>query len=241
MRMILWMLTRASASCALMMMLSAALNAGTIIKLNLGGVGPDVAMNDSGVLGTVSDGIASTTGDQNTAVVYTDFLAPQIADILSSTASFSMAGLQRDGFAQLSGPSIIQGYIGGTMNLYDSSNNLLLSGNLNTSALVGNIGPNPPVGTVFSTSFGTITGGSLQNLPLPILANTLALTVTLTDVNGGAGLSVGATAPILQAFSADASVSIEGSPDPSGNIPEPTSIVLIFTATFGLYANRRWR
>ncbi len=71
---------------ALLLAISSTSYAGTIIKLNLGGVGPDVSMA-GGVLGTVSDGNALTVGDQNTAIEFTGFLNP-IPDINLSAASF---------------------------------------------------------------------------------------------------------------------------------------------------------
>src|SRR6185436_12542635 len=76
---------------------SAANDDDTVLKLSLGNTGPELAMNVSGVLGTTSDGNAATTGDQNTAIDYTGFLDPLFADVTTSTASFSVAGLQRTG------------------------------------------------------------------------------------------------------------------------------------------------
>ena len=60
--------------CALICLVVTSAPANTIIKLNLGGVGPDIGMNGNGQLATVNDGIAGTTGDQNTNIEYTDFL-----------------------------------------------------------------------------------------------------------------------------------------------------------------------
>jgi len=62
------------ALCLLVIGAVSAVEASTIIKLNLGGVGPDVAMNAQGALSTVDDGVAGTTGNQNTAIEYTGFL-----------------------------------------------------------------------------------------------------------------------------------------------------------------------
>ncbi len=46
----------------------------TIIKLDLGGAGPDIGMNSAGQLSTIDDGDASTVGDQDTNVVFTGAL-----------------------------------------------------------------------------------------------------------------------------------------------------------------------
>lgn len=220
------------ASCALLLAFASASYAGTIIKLNLGGVSPDIAMNGGGTLGTVSDGNGATTGDQDTAVEYTSFLDP-ISDINTTTASFSLAGLQANGLPQTFGSLVLQNFAGGTLSLYDPSNALLLSGSLGNSTLSGVIGP-PGTGGLFTTTVATVTGGTLQPYILP---NTLTLSMNLTDVNGGTGLVV--RGETLVAFTADAFVNISGEPDPSGGLPEPTSVVLTLMAAAGTFCVRR--
>src|SRR6266550_631261 len=85
-----------AAACALIYANACALHASTILKLNLGSVGPDVSMTAGGILGTVSDGNAGTIGDQNTNVEYTSFLEP-IPDISTSIASFTLSNLAAAG------------------------------------------------------------------------------------------------------------------------------------------------
>ena len=58
---------------------TSALNAGTIIKLNLDGTGPDVSLTQAGTFGTTDVGNAATTGNQNTAIEYTDGLDSTLA------------------------------------------------------------------------------------------------------------------------------------------------------------------
>src|SRR5262245_17718149 len=82
-----WALIFAALFCA------GAARASTIFKVSLGEIGPDVAMNAQGVLGTINDGIAGTPGDQNTAVDFVGFLNG-MADINTKTASFTLSGLQ---------------------------------------------------------------------------------------------------------------------------------------------------
>src|SRR4051812_2906375 len=90
------------ALCALVVSFSLVSRAGTIIKLDLGGVGPDLQMNAGGVLSTVNDGHAATAGDQDTAIAYTGFLAPLFANVTPPpAASFSLSGLQAVGAAQV--------------------------------------------------------------------------------------------------------------------------------------------
>lgn len=208
---------------------SSAVNGQTIIKLNLGNTGPDLAMNSSGVLGTTSDGNASTTGDQNTAVEYTGPLDPDFADINASIASFSLAGLQTTGTPSVIGGAVInQDFFGGTFNLYDPANNLLLSGNLQDSQLFGIIG-GIGTGSIFTTKVGTFTSGLL----LPYLEpNSLGLSIALTNVNNGNGFVVSGSPSALQAFTTDAAVNIIGAK--GLGIPEPTSIAIALLGAVGV-------
>jgi hypothetical protein len=212
-------------------------NAGTIIKLSLGGdSAPDIEFTGGagGVLSTADDSaVPATTGDQNTAVEFLDFLEPVTADILTPTASFSLDGLVASGSATvLGGVVVFQSFAGGTLELYDPANVLLLSGTLGLSALSGTLGP-PGTGGLFTTSFATVTGGTLAPYIDP---NSLSLSIALAGINGGAGLSVvplpppppppvGFSLGILDAFTADASVEIAGE-----FVPEPSSSALALLA-----------
>jgi hypothetical protein len=226
-----------AAVCALIYANACALHASTIIKLNLGNVGPDLSMNGAGILGTTNDGNAATTGDQNTDVEYTGFLEP-ISDINTSAASFSLSNLARSGPAIVSIPGfVIQNFAGGTFNLYNPSNSLLLSGLLTTSSLQGTVGP-PATGAVFTTNIASVTGGSLAPFIVP---TSLALSMNLTNVNGGTGFSVGGgLEPFLNPFVADSVVNISGDPTPlGGGLPEPGTLVLATVALFAGTAVRR--
>src|SRR6185295_16475437 len=145
------------ALCFLVIGAASAVEATTIIKLNLGGVGPDVAMNSPGALATVDDGDASTTGNQNTAVEYTGFLEP-IADINLPSASFTLSGLQTVGPVQQLGVLAVQNFSGGQISLYDSSNTLLLTGSLSNSVLNGVVGP-PGTAALFTTGLSSVSAG----------------------------------------------------------------------------------
>jgi PEP-CTERM motif len=211
---------RALVLCAFLSFATSASQAGTIIKLNLGGIGPDIAMNGAGILGTESDGNAATTGDQNTAVEYTGFLDGIFSDINTSTASFTMSGLSipagAPGVPQVFGSLVIQNFTGGTFSLYSPANALLLSGSLTDSAMTGVIGP-PGTGGLFTTSISNVTGGSLQSY---IVGNSITLSMNMSNVNGGAGFGIGA-GPVLLPFEADSSVNISGN-----QAPEPATAVL---------------
>ncbi len=209
------MVIRGLAACALICFATSFAQAGTIIKLNLGGVGPDVQMNAGGILSTADDGIAGTTGDQNTAVEFTDFL-DAFPDISPSVASFPLGNVTAVGPASVFGSLVVQNFVGGQFSLYDSANILLLQGLLTNSALTGTIGP-PGTGALFTTTLGDVTGGTLAPLISP---GSLSLSMNMTNVNGGAGFTAveGALAPFL----ADASVNLA-----ANAIPEPTSLTLV--------------
>jgi hypothetical protein len=201
----------------------------TIIKLNLGSVGPDVMTNQSGVLTTTDDGIVATTGNQNTAVEYTGFLDP-VPDINSNTASFSLSGVQSVGSANVFGSLAIQNYTGGQFSLYDPANTLLLQGTLSNSSLSGTIGA-PGTGALFTTNLGTVTGGTLASLIQP---GTLSLALNLTNVNGGSGLAVSGGA--LLPFVADSSVNISAD---QIIVPEPSTLALLTLGAVGFMIKRR--
>jgi hypothetical protein len=232
------------AICALVMA-SAQSQAGTIIKLSLGGdsaADVDFTGGIGGFLGTADDSVPGTTGEQNTAVEFVDFLEGVAADIDTPTASFTLAGLTAVGPATVVGGSLVfQSFAGGTLALYDPANTLLLSGTLGSSSLSGTIGP-PGAGGLFTTSVAFVTGGTLAPYIDPA---SLSLSVALLDINGGAGLSVSPLPPplppppppgfafgILDPFSADASLNIAGEP-----IPEPASVMLsLVGAAIGVIA-----
>jgi hypothetical protein len=219
------------AFCALFGLAQAA-QATTIVKLNLGSVGPDIAMNAGGVISTMNDGNAGTVGDQNTDIEFTGFLDPLFADLNTNAASFSLSGPTATGPASVLGSLVIQNFSGGQFNLFAPDNSLLLQGSLLTSSLTGVIGP-PGTGSIFTTTLGTMTGGSL--LPY-IVPGSASLSINLSNVNGGNGFSVsGGTT--LGAFLSDATVSISG--DSSGVVPEPSALVLLALGTASLMIARR--
>jgi len=211
-------------------------HAATIIKLNLGDVGPDIGLGPPaglppGVLGTVNDGIAGTAGDQNTNVDFDTFLG-FMSDIGGNAASFTLSGLNEVGpvnpiFANVVG----QQFVGGNFSLYDAANNLLIGGPLTTSAVTGTVGP-PGTGAVFTTTVGTINPASLL-FPY-ITQGTVSLSINLGNVNGGLGFSIASGQ--IDPFRADATGTI--SADSSG-IPEPASIMLTLVASSMVLLRRR--
>ncbi len=221
------------ALCALVASLASISHAGTIIKLNLGGVGPDIQMGANGVLSTVDQTPGpSPTGDQLTNIDFTDFLN-FIPDVNSNTASFSLSGLQADPTgAQLAFGLVIQSFHGGIFSLYDPSDNLLLRGPVITAALAGVTAP-PGTGSLFTTTLGNITAGSLQGFIKP---GTISISMNLGTVNGGNGFSVvqGPGGLVLQPFQADASALISGEA-----VPEPASLALVLAAAIGGGVSRR--
>lgn len=216
--------------CALFGVFGGIAFAGTIIKLNLGSVSPDIQF-DGSFLSTANDGVVGTTGNQNTAVEFTDFLESIATDIPTAIASFSIGGLAPAGNAFVFlGQNVVQNFNGGSFTLYAPDNSILLSGSLTSSALSGTIGFS--AGGLFTTSFGSVTGGSLAPY---IDNNSLVVSMNFTKIQttgGPVGFTVnpppGNPAPqvhqgTLQPFTADAAINVEG------EVPEPGTIVLLLT------------
>ena len=224
---------RGVAACALLCVAATLSQAATIIKLNLGGVGPDVGMSPGGILSTIDQtGGPPPTGDQFTDVEYTGFLN-FIPDLNTNTATFSLNGLNATGPANVFGSLVIQNFTGGVFSLYDPADNLLLQGPMANSALSGVLGP-PGTGALFTTSLGTVTGGSLAGLLAP---GSVSLSMNMTNVNGGNGFAVAGGGPQLNQFLADASISIAANP-----VPEPASLMLLgFGSALAMAYNRRRR
>jgi len=213
-----------------------AANGATILKLSLASTGADLEMVPIGpdfFVRTASDGIGGTTGDQNTAIEYSGFLDSLFTDDTTNTASFSLAGLKKTGPLSILGGSVIaQDFIGGTFSLYSPTNSLLLSGNLLNSTLTGAIG-STATGSLFTTNASTFTGGSL--LPY-VQANTLNVSMALTNVNNGTGFTVAGAPFALQPFTADTFVNISAEP-----IPEPAAYVFALGLLSWLSNRRRLR
>src|SRR5437868_2200636 len=120
-------LSLATAMGAMFSLAASSADVGTIIKLNLADVGPDVELNPVGNFHTRDDGNAATTGDQNTNIEFTGIL-DFLPDVTAKAASFSMHDLQEVGPAATFGNVVVQNFVGGTIELYDPANTLLLSG-----------------------------------------------------------------------------------------------------------------
>lgn len=192
-------------------------DAGTIIKL---GLGSDTASDiefDGTTLHTLSDG-GPGTGDQQTGVDYLGILTGE-TNIPAALASFSLSGLAPSGTTTVfGGNAFIQAFQGGSFELYGTvadGNPLLLSGTLDESLLSGAISTGS--GGVFTTNFGSFTGGSLMSA---LSADSLTMSISIEDAN----FSVDGN-DMLGAFDANAQVTIGGDP-----IPEPTSVALALVA-----------
>src|SRR6476660_9862419 len=125
-------------ACAMVALLLSAhfSQAATIIKLDLGGVGPDLTFSggNGGLLSTIDNNPAGLTGDQATNILFTSFLS----GLGSTTGSYSLAGATAVGApTPIGGGVLTQNFVGGNFKIYNSTNTLLLNVNLSTSLLVG--------------------------------------------------------------------------------------------------------
>jgi hypothetical protein len=232
-----WQLCAELAAIAILMSAAGVAEAGTIIKLSLGDdPTPDVQFN--GVMySTIDDLVAGTPGDQNTAVEFLDFLA-FLPPIPTADASYTLNGVGVSGAPTtvVAGPStvVVQPLAGGSFSLWDASNVLLLSADLGSSTLTGPLGP-PATGAVFSTTLGSVTGGTLASL---IAAHSISVSISMSDINGGSGLSVTSTpgGDELDPFTADVT---EGIAAEQLRIPEPASATLLALGGLLMLARRR--
>ncbi len=190
----------------------------TIIKVPLSDGGFDVAY-DGITFGTLSDGDGLTIGEQNTRVVFTGILEG-FSDISDANASFSLSDVSVSAGGSQIGPVIVNETTGGSFNLWDPSNNLLLSGTLGDGAITGS--STQSTGSFFTTAFSAFTGGSLAALLDPnSAALSMALSGIFTDGSPGLRLADG----ILSPFSADGTLAITATP--GSEVPEPMTGVLL--------------
>jgi hypothetical protein len=224
------------ASAALALLLTFNASQAALIKLDLAKIpgpdlGPDVVYAGS-VLSTPSDGNALTTGSQDTAIVFGDFLSA----LPATRGSYSLQNLAANGPATtvfIPGPNITvvsQSLTGGDFQLYDSANVKLLDVSLasSNSVLSGTTGPSSTTGNVVSITNGTVVGGTLAS---QIASNSISFSIALTNISGG-GLAVNGN--VLAAFTASATKEIGGNP-----VPEPSAAILLVLGSLCTVLRRR--
>jgi hypothetical protein len=148
-------------------------------------------------------------------------------------ATFSLTGLQKVGPATVIDSLAVQSFTGGTFSLYHPDATLLLSGNLSPSGLAGVVGQSD--GSLFTSGFGLITGGTLQS-QFDLAADSLILQMHFANVNNGAGFSVDPPDEMfaeLGAFTAVATIDLD-----AAQVPEPASVALMAGA-IALFGARR--
>ena len=205
-------------TCALLALLVcvAPSQAATIIKLDLGGVGPDLAFSpvgSPGLLGTIDDNPPGLAGDQATNVLFTSFLS----GLGSTNGSYTLAGAAAAGPPTPLGAGVVmQNFVGGNFKIYDNANVLLLDVNLSSSLLVG--GGN---GAFFNINNGTVVGGS-PAITSQLVSNSIGMSMTMTNINGpgGPGLTIGGGG-LLNPFVGDSTKEITAT-----QIPEPAAMLL---------------
>ncbi len=204
---------------------------GTIIKLGFNTDPlPDIQLSN-GVLSTSDDLNGSSAGDQATEVAYSDALSGE-ADILGATASITLDDVQLIDSPFVFGNTLLHATQGGSFQLYDDSNSLLLAGSLGDGTLSGALGATA-TGGFLTTEFGEFTDGSL----LPTLQDSALLrssfSISLTNVNGGGGFATDDSGDLVD-FEADATANIGAQ-----LVPEPSSAALILLGLLGTLTYRR--
>ena len=162
----------------------------TLAKLDLGNdPAADVEVAD-GVFQTRANANPNTPGAQDTNVVFPQLFMPQLADILTNEASFSVSDVMLSGTPTLvHNVIVVQSTMGGVFELFDREGDLLVRGELADGSLSGPLG-GASTGSFLTATFGQFTAGTL----LPYLQpGSASLTLGLTDVvssDGRAGLQL---------------------------------------------------
>jgi hypothetical protein len=224
-------------SAAIALLLTFNASQAAIIKLDLAqtpapDLGPDINYA-GGVLGTPSDGNGLTTGNQDTAIVFGDFLSA----LPATRGSYSLQNLAAAGSATvvfIPGPNISvvsQSLNGGSFQLYNSANVKLLDVSLasSNSVLSGTTTPASTTANVISITNGTVVGGTLAS---QIASNSISFSIALTNISGG-GMAVDGN-NILAPFTASATKEISGNP-----VPEPSAAILLLLASLVTVLRRR--
>lgn len=220
---------RAAAPALVIAALSASAQAGTVIKLTLDDLGqtptdPDVTWI-RGTLATPNDGIAATTGMQNTAVDFVGDLNG-LSDI-SAGGSFTITGIDASGAPMAFGGVVIQPTMGGQIALYAADNSLLLSADINEGSITGS--SSGSAASFFTIDSMVLTGGSLLSLLQP---SPSALAIALTDVDSSGTPGLRIVSGALANFTASATVNIDAL------IPAPASATVL-GGLLGFTARRR--
>ena len=184
--------------------------------------GPDIIYTGA-VLATPSDGNALTTGSQDTAIVFGDFLSPLFA---ARTGSYSLQNLITNGPATIVGGNVVfQPMKNGDFQVYDSGNIKLLDVDLTNSStlLTGTL--NSPTGGLITVTNASVVGGTLAPLIVP---NSISFSIAFSNIlsGGTTGALVVGGGGILQPFTASATKEIGAAPSDLG-VPEPSSAVLL--------------
>ena len=127
--------------------------------------------------------------------------------------------------------TILQETNGGTFELYNPDNDLLLAGTLGHGTLSGPIG-GTATGGFLTTEFGDFTDGLLLSVLAESQLYRSTVSVSLLTVNQGQGMSLGDD-ELLEDFDADASANIGAS------IPEPAAGLLLALGALAMLVNRR--
>jgi len=191
-------------------------------------LGPDIVYTGA-VLATPPDGNNLTTGLQDTAIVFGDFLFPWAqAFAISNTGSYSLHNLITNGPATIVGGNVVfQPMKNGDFQIYDSANVKLLDVDLSTSSTLLTGSLTSPTGGLITVTNGTVVGGTLAPLMEP---NSISFSISMSNIlssGGTVGHLVLDGNNILQSFQASATKEIGAVPSLLGGSPEPTSAVLL--------------
>lgn len=224
--------------------ISAASNAETIIKFELGATSPDVVFQD-GILATSPDGDLESPGDRQTDASFSGFVKAAGIEDIAGDASITLSGITASGAPVVIGETLVnQTTTGGKFSLYNELDQLILEGDLLGGVLSGPLGTTgASTGSLFTVNLGRFTGPTDENDQIFKLLDpeSAQLSMSFTNVNdgnGGSGLSI--ADGLLLNFEADVTANLEAEAK-AIEAPEPAGLGLAMIAAFALLGIRRRR
>lgn len=208
-------------------------HAESIMKMTLGPSDTGNMQFQNDMFSAVSDGHEGTDGDLDMSIDYVIGAGGQAFSATGTmgSASVTLTGMMVAAPPVSNGSFIVQAFEAGSLAVYDDSNSLLLSANLNKSGLQGALGPGDKQGLFLG--FGEVTGGLLAHLLDP---DSLQLRLKFPKITGGFSLTPSPDSKLIDFTTWTSSIELMATP-----VPEPAISFLVCTVAVTLVPARRRR
>lgn len=211
-------------------------HAESIMKMTLGANTAGNMQFKNGIFSALSDGLAGSSGDLDMSIDYVIGAGGQAFSATGTmgSASVTLTGMMVAAPPVSNGSFIVQAFEAGSLAVYDDSNSLLLSANLNKSGLQGALG----LGGMgdkqgLFLGFGEVTGGLLARLLDP---DSLQLRLKFPKIAGGFSLTPSPDSKLIDFTTWTSSIELMATP-----VPEPAIAFLVCTVVVTLVPARRRR